>query len=71
MSDVVRVLGRASSGVLPRLAGGLLSIPVTAGFLLLGVVVVVGRGVRAGVHALRGGDRHDAVTVPPVRRRVA
>lgn len=70
MSDVVRAIGRASNGALPRLAGGLLSIPVTAGFLLLGVAVVVGRGVRAGVHALIG-DRGDTVEAPPRRRRVA
>lgn len=70
MSDVVRAVGRASDGVLPRLAGGLLSIPVTAGFLLLGVVVVVGRGMRAGLHAIFG-DRGDAVQAPPARRRVA
>lgn len=70
MSGVVRAVGRASNGVLPRLAGGLLSIPVTAGLLFLGVVVVVGRGMSAGLHAILG-DRRDAVPAPPARRRVA
>jgi hypothetical protein len=70
MSDVVRVMGRASSGALPRIAGGLLSIPVTAGFLLLGIVVVVGRGMRAGWHAMVR-DRGVAEPTPPTRRRAA
>jgi len=70
MSDGLRALGRASGGVLPRLAGGLLSIPVTAGFVALGIGVVVARGLRAGMHLLLR-ERHDAVPAPPMRRRVA
>jgi hypothetical protein len=45
MSGVVQGFSRASGGVLPRIAGGLLSIPVTTVFVLLGVAVVLGRGV--------------------------
>lgn len=70
MNGVVRAVGRASDGALPRLAGGLLSIPVTAGFVLLGIVVVVGRSMRAGFQAMFG-ERVDAAPAPPRRRRVA
>ena len=70
MSDGLRAFGRAPGGVLPRLAGGLLSIPVTAGFIVLGVGLVAVRGLRAGVQVIIG-DRHDAVAAPPMRRRVA
>jgi len=49
MSGVVQGFTRASGGVLPRIAGGLLSIPVTTAFVLLGVAVVLGRGVRSVV----------------------
>jgi hypothetical protein len=56
MSGVVQGFTRASGGVLPRIAGGLLSIPVTTAFVLLGVAVVLGRGVRrvvAGMSPVR------------------
>jgi hypothetical protein len=45
MSGVVQGFLRASGEALPRIAGGLLSIPVTTVFVLLGVAVVLGRGV--------------------------
>jgi len=46
MSGVVQGLARAAGGVLPRIAGGLLSVPVTTAFVLLGLAVVLGRGLR-------------------------
>jgi len=45
MSGVVQGIARASGGVIPRIAGRLLSVPVTTVFVLLGVAVVLGRGM--------------------------
>jgi len=54
------VSGWAVWRIVPRLAGGVVSVPVVAGFVVLGAAVLVGRSLR--------GVARDAWALLPTRR---
>jgi hypothetical protein len=56
-------------GVLPQIAGRLLSVPVVTAFVALGAVVIVGRGIRGVWSYLRPEGREIPVTTMPTTQQ--